>query len=131
MRSQPVSDASEVVRALWERMQARDWDAAGQLLAEDVVVDWPQTRERIRGRENVIAVNRNYPEGWSIRVLNVLHDGERAASEVAVDHVDHGTFHAASFYKVADGQIVHATDYWVDPPGEDPPAWRAQWVERY
>ena len=126
-----MSEPAQVVRALWERFQARDWDAAMELLAEDVVVDWPQTRERIRGRENVSAVNRNYPEGWTIRVLRVLQDGDVAASEVAVDHIEYGTFYAASFYEIHDGRIVRATDYWVDPPTEDPPAWRAQWVERY
>ena len=126
-----MSDPGEIVRALWDRYQARDWDAAADLLAEDAVFDWPQTRERLRGRDNVIAVNRNYPEGWTIRVLRVLEHGDTAVSEVAVDHVDHGTFHAASFYEVRDGRIVRATEYWVDPPTEDPPAWRAQWVERY
>lgn len=126
-----MSEPGEVVRALWERLEARDWDAAAELLAEDVVVDWPQTRERIRGRDRVIAVNRNYPEGWTIRVLRVLQDGDVAVSEVAVDHVDHGTFHAASFFEVEDGRIVRGTEYWVDPPSGDPPAWRAEWVERY
>jgi ketosteroid isomerase-like protein len=126
-----MSDPAEVVRALWSRFEARDWDAAAELLAEDVVVEWPQTRERMRGRANVIAVNRNYPEGWTIRVLRVLQEGDVAVSEVAVDHVDHGTFHAASFFEVRDGQIVRGTDYWVDPPTGDPPTWRAEWVERY
>ena len=126
-----MSEPAEVVRELWARIQARDWDGAGELLAEDVVVDWPQTRERIRWRANVIAVNRNYPEGWTIRVLRVLQDGDTAVSEVAVDHVEHGTFHAASFFEVRDGQVASGTEYWVDPPANDPPAWRAEWVERY
>jgi ketosteroid isomerase-like protein len=126
-----VSEPGEVVRSLWERFQARDWDAAAELLAADVVVDWPQTRERMRGRENVIAVNRNYPEGWTIRVLRVLQEGDEAVSEVAVDHVEFGTFHAASFFDVRDGRIARATEYWVDPPSGEPPAWRARWVERY
>ena len=126
-----MSEPAEVVRELWDRIQARDWDAAGELLAEDVVVDWPQTRERIRGRANVIAVNRNYPEGWTIRVLRVLQDGDTAVSEVAVDHVDHGTFLAASFFVVRDSQVARGVEYWVDPPKGDPPAWRTEWVERY
>lgn len=126
-----MSSAGDVVRELWARFQAREWEAAGELLAEDVVVEWPQTRERIRGRENVLAVNRNYPEGWTIRVLRVLSEGDVAASEVAVDHVDHGTFHAASFFEIQDARVVRGTEYWVDPPTEHPPAWRAQWVERY
>ncbi len=126
-----MSEPAAVVRALWERFQARDWDAAAELLAEDVVVDWPQTRERIHGRDRVITVNRNYPEGWTIRVLRIVQDGDVAVSEVAVDHVDLGTFHAASFFEVVDGRIARGTEYWVDPPSGDPPAWRAAWVERY
>jgi ketosteroid isomerase-like protein len=126
-----MSDPAEVVRALWDRFEARDWDAAAELLAEDVVVEWPQTRERMRGRANVIAVNRNYPEGWTIRVLRVLLEGDVAVAVVAVYLDHHGTFHAASFFEVRDGQIVRGTDYWVDPPTGDPPAWRAEWVERY
>ncbi len=126
-----MPEAAEVVRELWNRYQARDWDAAAELLAENVVVDWPQTRERIRGRDRVIAVNRNYPEGWTVRMLRIVQDGGVAVSEVGVDHVDRGTFHAASFFEVADGRIVRGTEYWVDPPSGDPPAWRAEWVERY
>ena len=126
-----TSEPAEVVRALWERFEARDWDAAGELLAEDVVVEWPHSYERICGRANVIAVNRHYPEGWTIRVLRVLTEGETAVSEVAVDHEGLGTFHVVSLAEVRDGQIVHATEYWVAPPSGDPPAWRAQWVERY
>lgn len=126
-----MSEPRQVVGDLWARFQARDWDAAAELLADDVVVEWPQTRERMRGRENVIAVNRNYPEGWTIRVLRILQDGDVAVSEVAVDHVSHGTFHAASFFEVSGDRIVRATEYWVDPPSGPPPAWRAEWVERY
>ena len=120
-RSPRMSDPAEVVRGLWDRFEARDWDAAAELLAEDVVVDWPQTRERMRGRENVIAVNRNYPEGWTIRVLRVLQEGDVAVSEVAVDHVDHGTFHAASFFDVRDGQIVRG-DRVLGRPADGRPA---------
>lgn len=56
-----------------ERIQARDWDGLGRLLSDDFVVNWPDTRVRIRGRENFVEFNRSYPEGWTI--LNV--DGDR------------------------------------------------------
>lgn len=47
----------EVVEALWERIEARDWAGAGALVAEDAVVEWPVSRERIVGRTNFVAVN--------------------------------------------------------------------------
>lgn len=77
-------EAVEVVRGFWAAIAARDWAAMEELLADDVVVDWPASGERIRGRANVVAVNREYPEGWSIRVLrlaDVAPDWRRAYVE--------------------------------------------------
>src|SRR5262249_51397930 len=68
---QPVTRPKDVVAELWTRFESRDWDGAAELLAEDVVVDWPHSRERLRGRANVVGFNRAYPEGWSIRVLRI------------------------------------------------------------
>ena len=54
-------DTAEIVRAFAARMEAREWDAFGALLAPDVVYEIPQTRERIRGRENYVRFNAEYP----------------------------------------------------------------------
>ena len=126
-----MSEPRDVVRRLWERFQARDWEGAAELLADDVVVDWPHTHERLRGRSNVIGFNREYPEGWTIRVLRVLQEGDIAVAEVAVDQEGDGTYHVASFTEVRDGLVRRATEYWVDPPREEPASWRARWAERY
>ena len=71
-----ASKPADVVRGLWEAMQARDWAGAAELVDEDVVVEWPVSRERMTGRENYISVNHEYPEGWEIRVLRVIGDGQ-------------------------------------------------------
>lgn len=65
-------DAGELVAELWRRIQARDWDRIGELLSDDFVLEWPNTRVRIRGRANFIEFNRAYPEGWSIEVLRIV-----------------------------------------------------------
>ncbi|WP_432264009.1 hypothetical protein [Streptomyces griseoflavus] len=51
-------------------MQARDGEGLGALLADDLVVEWPVSGERIVG------VNAEYPEGWSVHVLRIVADGE-------------------------------------------------------
>ena len=71
-------DPGEVVSQHWERMQARDWDGLGELLADDFVVEWPNARLRIRGRENYVGFNRTYPEGWSIELLRIVSAGSTA-----------------------------------------------------
>ena len=116
------------MRRLWELYEAREWDAAGRKLEEDVVVDWPHTGERIRGRENVVELNRNYPEPWSIAVRRIVTSGEEVAAEVAVTHPG-GVSHCLGFYELTGGRIRRATEYWVDGAAHEPPAWRARWVE--
>ncbi|MFF3126620.1 nuclear transport factor 2 family protein [Streptomyces sp. NPDC057908] len=70
-------ESSEVIEALWDRIQARDWAAVAGLVAEDAVIEWPVSGERIVGNKNFVAVNSSYPEGWSIRVLRIVADGKR------------------------------------------------------
>jgi ketosteroid isomerase-like protein len=94
--------AVDVARALWERFDRRDWAAAGQLLADDVVVEWPHSGELIRGRANVIGLNADYPGQWRIQVLELIGEGDRVASEVRVSNGEE-SFWAASFFQVRDG----------------------------
>jgi len=124
------SGGTSVVRRLWERIEARDWGAARELLADDFAAEWPHSRERFRGGDDFIGMNRAYPEGWAIEVLDVLGDGDRVASQVRVTHPD-GTFYAASFFTVRDGKLASLHELWVTEGAEAPPAWRAAFAERY
>lgn len=119
-----------VIQALWDRIEARDWDGLAELLAPDVVVEWPVTGERFVGRDNFIAVQRDYPEGWSINVVRIIDQDDEVASEVEVPHVEAGMFAAASFWTVRDGRVVRGREYWVSPASETPPEWRGKYAER-
>ena len=94
-------------------------------------MEWPVSRERITGREKYVAVNREYPEGWEIRVLRVIGEGDQAASEVEVVHDTMGVFRAASFWTVSGGRITRGTEYWTGFGADEPLAGRSQHVERY
>lgn len=120
----------EVVRELWERIGARDWAGLGELLAEDVVLEMPVSGERVRGRSHVVAVNAEYPDGWSIRVLRLVAQGPEVVSEVEVPMAGVGVFRAASFWTVADGRVVRAREYWTALGADEPPAWRSRYAER-
>jgi ketosteroid isomerase-like protein len=121
-------DNAEVVRRFWDRVQARDWQGAGDLLAGDFVADWPHTRERFRGRDNYIGMNRAYPEGWRIEVGRVVSEGDLVVAEVRVPLGDQVS-HVAAFYEVRDGRIARSTEYWVDQGEQRPPAWRRPYSE--
>ena len=123
-------EPSEIVQGLWDRVQARDWGGVGELLADDLVVEWPVSGERIVGRGNFVSVNTEYPEGWAIRVLRIVADGDQVVSEVEVPHETMGVYRAASFWPVRDGKIVHGREYWTELGSDPSPDWRAAYVER-
>jgi hypothetical protein len=108
-------------------MEARDWAGVGACVAPDVVIDWPHTGERIVGRDNYVAVNREYPEGWHIRIERVLADHTGAVAVVRVDHPPH-SFICVGVYEVAGQLIARGTEYWVTERGEKPPVWRAKYT---
>jgi len=122
-RRMPAAHPLEVVRALWQHFQARDWAAARALLHDDATIDWPATGERLSGADVVIRANAEYPEGWTVHLLQLaaLQDG-RVMSAVRVDHPP-GSFLAQSVYRVRDGRIKHGEELWATC--EAPPAWRA------
>ncbi|MGW3156267.1 nuclear transport factor 2 family protein [Streptomyces sp. NPDC001089] len=123
-------EPSKTVRLLWDRMQDRDWTGVGELLADDVVVEWPVSGERILGRENYVRINAEYPEGWSVNVLRVVPSGTEVVSEVEVPHVTMGVHRIVSFWTVHDGLITSGREYWSELGVAPAPAWRAPYVER-
>ncbi|QES55837.1 hypothetical protein DEJ51_18030 [Streptomyces venezuelae] len=115
---------------LWERIEARDWDGVAGLIAEDAVIEWPVSGERIVGRANFIAVNSDdgYTDERSVELLRILADGNLVVTEVEIPQ-DHVVYRAVSLWTVRDGEIVGAREYWTSP-GQDPaPRWRAGYVE--
>ncbi|MGI5347152.1 nuclear transport factor 2 family protein [Streptomyces sp. CA-250714] len=125
-----VMEPSETIQTLWDRIQARDWASVGELLANDVVVEWPVSGERIRGRHNYVRVNAEYPEGWSIKVLRILSSGDEVVSEVEVPHDTMGIFRVASFWTVNNGLVTSGREYWTELGADPSPEWRAPYVER-
>jgi limonene-1,2-epoxide hydrolase len=107
------------VRAYWARMQSNDFRFAAQLLADDYVLDWPQSNERIRGRDNFIAINETYPAHgkWQFRINRIVGDDVEAVSDVSItDGVQLGR--AITFSTVRDGLITRQTEFWPeDYPG--------------
>ncbi|MGW7361950.1 nuclear transport factor 2 family protein [Streptomyces sp. NPDC054841] len=119
----------KTVETYWSSAEARDWQAFAATLAEDVVYDLPQTRERIRGKETYLRFNQEYPGDWHVRVQRVVADEEGAVTWI---HVTAGLeeMHAINFFTAdAEGRISTVTDFWPEP--YEPPAGREHLVERY
>jgi ketosteroid isomerase-like protein len=126
-----VADAEnrEIVERLWRMFDAGDFDV-GALLHDDFVCEWPQSGERIRGREHYVAVNAHYPRRVRIALQRMVSAGDTVVTEIAATDVrDPSTIdRAISFFELREGKIVHLREFWPDPYVA--PDWRARWVER-
>jgi GNAT superfamily N-acetyltransferase len=110
------------VRTLWAFIQARDWAAMRACFAEDAAMTWPCSGERFGDAEAIVRVNALYPEGWTVRVIEVaaMADG-RVHSAVEVVHGAQ-RFFANSSYRFKLLRVAQIEEYWAT--AEPPPAWR-------
>jgi ketosteroid isomerase-like protein len=124
-----AQESRQVVENYWDAMATNDFDRAGAWLHDDIVLDWPQSGERVRGRANFIAINANYPSAgrWRFTVRRLIADDGGVASEVEVSDGSMAAT-AITFSELRQGKILRQVEYWPDP--FPPAAWRAIWVER-
>jgi ketosteroid isomerase-like protein len=124
----PATDAIGVVREFWRRMATNDFASVAAVLADDFVLEWPQSRERIRGAERFARMNAEYPAHgpWRFTVHRVGGGAGEVVSDVSVTDGAQSA-RAISFFTVAGGRITRLVEFW--PESYDAPAWRAHLVE--
>lgn len=122
-------DVRQLAEGAWKALEAGDWDAAAAFMHEEYVQEWPQSGERIVGRDNALAVNRNFPGGLPrMTFRRTVGGGNLAVLEVELRYADGSVYQGVSVLEFRDGKIVKETDYFAQ--AFDAPQWRAQWVER-
>lgn len=104
-----------------------------EMASEDMVQEWPQSGERIRGRDNVIAVNENYPAATGsapkLTLRRIVKPGEAWIAEATIDYGDGTPVSMVAILEIgADGKITRETDYFANP--FEAPEWRRQWTEQ-
>jgi hypothetical protein len=127
-----------------------DLDALQRLMHPDFVEEYPQSGERLRGPGAIRAMLERYPGGLERRAQETyaefLDDEERwvltpaytvlplAASGryttlTRTRYPDGSLWHIVSFFTVRDGLMARRTTYFAQE--FEPPAWRADLVERF
>lgn len=112
---------------MFEAIQARDWEAAAALVAGDALIVWPGTGERFVG-ERYLAMNRDYPEGWDIEVVDQYEGDNSEVIRARVRHGDH-VFWCVGFYDVTDDVITGGVEHWIEERADQAPRWRAPYSE--
>jgi hypothetical protein len=95
---------------------------------EDYVMEMPQSRERIRGREAMREFQEAYPVPPSITLRRVVGSGRVWVIEGVNDYAGDIWYVVLVLELDEDGRIVRDTRYYTQE--SEPPEWRAQWVER-
>lgn len=118
-----------IVRRFWHQLQSNDFHAVGRLfLHDDYCLEWPQSSEKIIGRENFALINENYPANgkWVFKINRIVAQDNHVVSDVTVtDGVIKAT--AITFSKIKDNKIISQVEYW--PDCYSAPEWRKNWVE--
>ena len=110
-----MANAIELVERFWKLMATNNFRSVGSLLSGDFVLEWPQSNERIRGRENFAAMNEEYPAhgSWKFTVNRIVGNDTEAVSDVSVtDGVQQAR--AVSFFTTRDSQILRMVEFWPD-----------------
>ncbi len=104
-----------------------DLEMFHEIYHEDVVVEYPQTGERIVGRSKLWAMREEAPVAFTFSVHRVHGHGNLWITE-GVLTVNDQPMRTVTIMEFRDGKVARETTY-VGQPWE-PPEWRAQWVEK-
>lgn len=140
----------DIVERFMQVLATSDFGVQDQYLADDIVEDWPQSGERIRGRANRRAVGENYPgraerdfgpgkvgavvgdDQWVMTpvmsLVRINGSGERYTATGQIAYPNGELWHLIQLIEFRGGKIVKLITYFAAP--FEAPAWRAKWVER-
>ncbi len=123
-----TSAGNATIDALVAAINARDLAAMDRVFADDVVMEWPQSAERIRGNANRREIYGRFPTLPKVTPRHMTAQGDLCVLEAGLDYGDGDTYLAVFIFQLRDGLIAREVAYWSKPfPAPD---WRAPWVER-
>jgi hypothetical protein len=117
----------EALNKHWQASAAGDPDTEHDIYADDVICDYPQSGERILGRNNLQVLRSHHPgkpSGFNVR--RMLGNGDLWITEYTINYQGQSAY-TVSIMEFSNGKVAHETQYFADP--FDAPAWRSQWVE--
>jgi len=106
----------------------RHIEVMDELFRDDATMDWPQSRERVRGAANRRAIYQSFPQLPTITPHRMQSQGDLVVAEATLDYAG-PTYETVFIFEFIDGKIAKETAYWSE--AFEAPEWRAQWVEPF
>ncbi len=120
-------DVRAALEVHWSASDANDFDTEHRIYRADAVLDYPQSGERIRGRDHIQASRAAQPNAKRFTVRRIVGGDNLWISELVLTY-DGQPVHVVSIMEFDNGEVVRETQYFADP--FDPGPSRAQWVDR-
>ena len=114
------ADKPAAVERHYAATAAGDMDGVHRIYAEDVVVTYPQSGERIIGRANLRALRESYPATLDSTVNRIVGSEDLWVTEYVIRN-DGKPVNTLSIVEFDGGKVVRENLYFADP--FDPPEW--------
>ncbi len=110
----------------WVASDASDFEAEHRIYAENAVLEYPQSGERLRGRAHIQASRTAQPNEKRFSIRRIVGSGDLWITEYVLTY-DGRPSYTVSIMEFAGDKVVRETQYFGD--AFEPGASRAQWVE--
>ena len=108
-------------------LAGKDEIAAAEIFADDAIIEWPQSGERIRGKPQIIALHEASPVKVDFEIRRIVGSGDLWVTETTIRYDGARPTRAVFIMEFRDARVVRETDYFGEP--FDPPDYRSAWVE--
>jgi hypothetical protein len=104
-----------VIRSSYEAANRRDIARMDALHSEDVIVDLPQSGERIRGRAKTTELRTSYPAKVHFKTRRIIGSGDVWVWEGTISYNDGPPLDRVAVPEFLNGRLTHETHYFGEP----------------
>jgi predicted RNase H-like HicB family nuclease len=98
----------------WAASDASEFEAEHEIYREDAVLDYPQSGERIRGRQKIRESRIAQPNKKRFAVRRIIGTGDLWITEFVLSY-DAVPSYVVSIMEFIGGKVAHETQYFCDP----------------
>lgn len=120
-------DLRSALQQHWKASDVGDISTEYQIYDDDAVLEYPQSKERIRGLQRIQASRTAQPNKKRFALRRILGGGNLWISELTVAY-DERPIYVVSIMEFKSGKVVRETQYFGEPFKPGPT--RIQWAEQ-
>jgi hypothetical protein len=118
----------DVINSLITSINEKNLEAMDKLFSEDVIIEWPQSGERIVGNSNRREIYNRFPSLPSVKLSRINGIGNIYILEAELNYGNDDKYQSVFIFELENGFIKKEIAYWSKPfPA---PNWRKPWVEK-